>query len=586
MRVFESGIIARMQYRLSNPLSEATTAELAGYSPLVQRLLVNRGITNAVDAERFLNPQYTDLASPWMMHDMEKAVTRIIGAIQNNERIAVYADYDADGIPGASLLKQVFDTAGITDVVYYIPHRHDEGYGLNREAVTELADAGVKVLITVDLGITGHTDIEYLHTRGVDTIVTDHHEPLSDDAGGLPSAYAIVNPKVGTTYPDTMICGCATAYQLARALIEKGNAELQWTFAEGWEKWLLDLVGISTISDLVPLVNENRILATYGMKVLQKTRRKGLQALLYANGVPPHALTEDDIAFGITPKLNAASRMAHPMDAFLLLTATTDADARSALQHIEALNKQRKTLVAHSVQTARSILDARELREVIVVGHPEWNIGVLGLIASNIVDHYKKPAFVWGQNETAIKGSVRGDGSVNVVRMMESIASQFVHFGGHEHAGGFTVQFDMIHTLEEQLNDAYQSTKNELTDVECVVDAELSIDEVTPLTYKDIARLAPFGVANPKPTFVFRNVPVAACKQFGKKGEHLDLQFETRRGTTVRAIQYYAHRDTYPALKNDEPQIDLVASIERSVFRGKEEYRLKIVDVLPAGSVA
>lgn len=564
-----------MKYRVSDKNGH----NLGNYSQLVQQLLVNRGIESADQAHAFLNPDYTNISSPWKLNDMEKAIARIIGAIKNNEQIAVYADYDADGIPGATLLKHVFDTAGVTNVIYYIPHRHDEGYGLNRDAVTELADQNVKLIITVDLGITGHDDVDYLNTRGVDVIITDHHEPLAT----LPNAHAVVNPKVGDTYADTMICGCATAYQLARALIEKGNIELDWKITEGWEKWLLDLVGISTVSDLVPLVNENRLLATYGLKVLQKTKRKGLQQLLLANGVAPQFLNEDDIAFGITPKINAASRMAHPMDAFKLLSATKDAEAKAALDYIESLNKERKVLVAHSVKAARAILDARELRNVIVVGHPEWNIGVLGLIAANLMDIYKRPIFVWGKNENAIKGSVRGDGSVNVVRMMESVAEHFDQFGGHEHAGGFSVSFDAIHTLEDVLVDAYTKHAQEMNDVEVLVDGELSIDDVHRNTITEISQLAPFGVGNAKPVFVFKNIQPREIKQFGKKNEHLDLVFQNSAGKMVRAIQFYASPENYPALQNGT--IDLIANIERSVFRGKEEIRLKIVDVLEGNSI-
>ncbi len=569
-----------MRYRLASLVSDEQRTELVPYAPLVQKLLINRGITNRAGAEAFLSPLYSNISSPWLLNDMEKAVNRILEAVKNSEHIAVYADYDADGIPGATLLKNVFDAAGMTDVIYYIPHRHDEGYGLNRDAVIELAEKNVRLIITVDLGITGHEDIAYLNTRGVDVIVTDHHEPLET----LPEAFAIVNPKVGGNYPDTMICGCATAYQLSRALIERGVKELDWKFTEGWEKWLLDLVGISTVSDMVPLVHENRLLATYGLKVLQKTKRKGLQHLLLANGVAPQYLTEDDIAFGITPKINAASRMAHPMDAFKLLAAKTDSEAREALSHIEDLNKQRKTLVAQSVKTARGILDARELREVILVGHPEWNIGVLGLIASNLMEHYRRPVFVWGKNEQAIKGSCRGDGSVNVVRMMESISSTFSQFGGHEHAGGFSVTFDTIHTLEDVLVGAYNNCKSDAdNDIEVMIDGELSIDDINRDTCAQISQLAPFGVANPKPTFVFKNIPVVEAKQFGKKGEHLELHFENNKGGKVRAIQFYASRETYLALRGDA--IDLIANVERSVFRGKTELRLKIIDVLPAHSL-
>lgn len=565
-----------MQYRLSE---KSVPQEFNKYSKLVGQLLVNRNVFSLDQAETFLNPVYTNISSPWDLNDMKKAVDRIISAIKNNEQIAVYADYDADGIPGCTLLKNVFDAAGVTNVIYYIPHRHDEGYGLNREAVTELADKNVKLIITVDLGITGHDDVDYLNTKNVDVIITDHHEPLAT----LPNAFAVVNPKVGDTYGDTMICGCAVAYQLSRALIEQGNKELNWNIAEGWEKWLLDLVGISTVSDLVPLVNENRLLATYGLKVLQKTKRKGLQQLLLANGVAPQYLAEDDIAFGITPKINAASRMAHPMDAFKLLAAKTDSEARAALQHIEGLNKERKTLVAHSVKTAHKKLEERELREIIVIGDPEWNIGVLGLIASNLVDTYKRPVFVWSKNETGIKGSCRGDGSVNVVRMMESVAESFMQFGGHEHAGGFSVSFDAIHNLEDILVGAYNNHKNELSDIEVLLDGELSIDDVNRDTVTQISKLAPFGVANPKPSFVFKNVAVREIKQFGKKNEHLDLVFENSFGKSVRAIKFYAGQGDFPALENGT--IDLVANIERSVFRGKEEIRLKILDVLAAGSI-
>ena len=277
-------------------------------------LLLEKRDVSTNERESFLHPDFAALSDPLLMDGMQRAVTRIIHAIKQNEPIVIYADYDADGIPGSVILNDTLCKLGHTQTRVYIPHRHTEGYGLHQEAVATLIDEGVKLIITVDLGITASKTALYVKSRDIDLIITDHHEPV----GVLPEAYAVVNPKLGN-YPDRMLCGSGVAFRLVQAIIKKLRADedpLVIDIPHGWEKWLLDMVGIATLSDMVPLLHENRILATFGMRVLQKSQRPGLRALMRNARISQESLTEDDVVFSITPKLNVASRMANPRDAF------------------------------------------------------------------------------------------------------------------------------------------------------------------------------------------------------------------------------------------------------------------------------
>src|SRR3989344_2112200 len=334
-------------------IPQEALSRLLRYPLLLRQLLLARGITTDEEAEIFLNPDYErDLHDPFLMKDMERAVARILGAMRAGEKIAVWSDYDCDGIPGGVLLHDFFKKVGYANFVNYIPHRHEEGYGLNREAVEELAAGGATLMLTVDCGTSDAESIARAGELGVDVIVTDHHLPHQDSAGAeaLPPAYAFLNPhREGETYPFADLCGAGVAFKLVQGLIARGNFNLP----AGWGKWLLDMAGLATLADRVPLCGENRALAHFGLVVLRKSPRLGLQKLFRLMRVNQRELTEDDVGFMLVPRLNAASRMDVPMDAFRLLTTDNETTADEFARHLTRLNDERKGVVASMVKDIR-----------------------------------------------------------------------------------------------------------------------------------------------------------------------------------------------------------------------------------------
>ncbi len=556
--------------------------ELAEYPALAQTLLKNRGIVTREAAENFLNPSYErDIYNPFLILGMERAVERILRAIDANEKIIIFGDYDCDGIPGSVVMHDFFKKIGYTNFQNYIPHRNNEGYGLNIPAVEKFAEGGATLMITVDCGITDVAEVARANELGIETIITDHHLPQEI----LPPAYAILNSKQAwDTYPDNMLCGAGVAWKLVSALLARRGET--WGVPVGWEKWLLDMAGLSTIADMVPLQNENRALAYFGLKVLRKSRRLGLKKLFAKMDMNQANIVEDDVGFMIGPRINAASRMGTPMDAFRLLASTDEKEAEELAEHLAHLNDTRKGLVASMVKDAKKHIDARilsdELRDIIVIGNPSWKPGLAGLVASNIVETYSRTTFVWGRTDDGrIKGSCRSDGTVNVVELMTTVrASVFVDVGGHAQSGGFSVSFDSVHTLEDELVSVYQKVRHEKEEQEQVVDATLSLSEVNFATWKIVEQFAPFGVGNPKPVFLFENVRIAEVRKFGKENAHLELSFKN---SPVKAIAFFAFdlqgkQEKYKGL-SEGGVVDLVATMELNTFRGKRELRLRIVSL-------
>jgi single-stranded-DNA-specific exonuclease len=399
-----------------------------------------------------------------------------------------------------------------------------------------------------------------------------------------------------------MLCGAGTAFKLVQALIaapakssfaspaelaslRQASASAKDLFAgaaSGWEKWLLDMAGLATLSDMVPLVNENRIIAYYGMKVLQKTQRPGLQALFQKSGINLNYLTETDIVFSITPKLNAASRMAHPDDAFKLLATKNQGVGLVAAEHLSKLNDERKKIVATIMREVHKKIIARKteygLPNILVIGDPAWPAGILGLVASKIIEEYSVTTFVWGSEGESIKGSCRGVGDVSVVKLMQRVSHLLTQFGGHEEAGGFTATRETIHFLEDAFNTTYQETKHETSKqvIGISYDTELDLADVTMDHYAALRQMAPFGLGNPKPIFAFKNITVQSVNQFGKTKEHLEVVLSSK----VRAISWYATPTSFTYPIEAGKTITLLAEFDHSVFRGKEELRLMIVDVL------
>ncbi len=587
--------------------------------PITKILLEKRGVVGEEAIKDFLFPSYEKhIGDPFAIHGMKEAVTRIVQAIQNNEKIAVYSDYDCDGIPGGVLLRTFFDDIGYP-VEMYVPHRHNEGYGVHTHAVDALKERGVTLIITVDLAITNIEEIAYAKSIGVDFIVTDHHLPVHKDAASqafaeqgvtagsqvVPDAVAVINSKQDVcTYSDNMLCGCAVAWKLSCALLSmlrkdaKQTRKEHGTDAEGtqnskyeevvekvkllpeaYEKWMLDLVGISTIADMVPLVNENRALAHFGLKVLRKTKRHGLLHIFNEQRIKKEFLTEDDIAFTIAPRINAASRMGDPIQAHLMLYEKDRESAEGYARDLEDLNTQRKGEVKDIISTISFDLDVYK-NEVIVVGDMAWGPGILGLIAQKIIDETGKPVFVWGQGDdkTQVKGSCRSLGDIHVVELMAHVGHDvFSHFGGHEGAGGFAVTLEKLPLLSDALNESIKHVeKKDIGSQEVIEDASLSFDDINEVTYGAIAVLAPFGEANPKPVFAIHDAEALATKWFGKKGEHFEIVYGTSKGGRVKAIQFFAPKDIEE--KTKQPHTALV-HLEKSYFGGRVELRMRLVEV-------
>ncbi len=562
------------RYETAADITPSTATALADYPALLQKLLQTRGITTATAADLFLSPSYDDhLHDPWLLHDMSAAVERIVRALEAEETIVIYSDYDCDGIPGGVVLHDLFRSLGHEHFTNYIPHRHFDGFGLHEKAVTELAAQGAQLLITVDCGTTDGAAVERARELGVDVIITDHHQPGEQ----LPPAVAVVNPQVGSSYPFPDLCGAAVAFKLAQAVLEKTEHNL----APGQEKWWLDMVGLATVADMVPLIGENRVLAHYGLKVLQKTRRPGLQQLLRKQRVQSRYLTEDDIGFTIGPRINAASRMDTPEDAFWMLASSDESEAGSYVAHLESLNNERKGIVASMTREAHKKLKTQEVPEVIVLGSPEWRPSLVGLVANKLAEEYSRPAFVWGRDGNGVlKGSARSGGTVSVHAIMGAAAAAFTEYGGHHFSGGFSVKESAIHTLAKTLETAYASLDTTAAAAPTVtIDHVCSVDELTAEVLKLQQQLAPFGVANPKPLYRVEDVSLTEVSLFGKGKEHTKLQFATS-GIVDEAIAFF----TTPEQFTKEPKVGqtvaLVAHLEESFFMGRRQVRLRLVDIL------
>lgn len=539
----------------------------SGFPEIFDLLLKERGISAEYQSD-FLNPDYNNLHDPLLLPDMEKARDKVIKAIENNEHIVVFSDYDADGIPGAVVFSDFFKRIKYENVSFYIPHRHDEGYGLNLEAIEECATRGARLIVTIDCGITDFEEVALANAKGINVIITDHHEPKVD----LPKAYAIVNPKLaGSLYPFKELCGSGVIFKLVQALFAKNTFGVK----PGMEKWSLDMVGIATLSDMVPLVDENRILARFGLDVLRKSPRPGLAALFKNLNLNQKYLTEDDVAFMITPRINAASRMGVPQDAFNLLSTTDPVEAEMLAKHLEKINQERKGVVGSLVKAAKSELSKREnLSEVIVIGNPEWRPSLLGLVCNSLVEEYSRPVFVWGRDgDGGLKGSCRTSNGYDLFALMEVAKDSFLEFGGHAGAGGFSVNLEQLTTLEENLSIALKTLAlNEPVEKKGL---HLELSQVGESLWQTISQFAPFGIGNEKPIFKIPHAKIISVKKFGKENNHLEISLSNG----MKAISFFTDPTSYSVLLTPGTHVNMHAHLEKSYFRNRPELRLRILDL-------
>lgn len=534
-----------------------------------------RGLRNKTDVERFVSADYErEIPDPFLMKDMNVAVLRILKAIKSEETIAVFGDFDADGLCGTACLKDFFTRIGYENVLFHIPHRHDEGFGVSAGALTDLARQGATVVITVDCGIADIDAIEEASKIGLDVIITDHHEPIN----GLPKALAVVDPKRGDCqYPNKNLCGAGVIFKVVQGILFRDRLGIP----EGHEKWFLDLVGIATIADSVPLVGENRVLARYGLLVLRKSPRVGIRKLCRKLYLDQRHLTEDDVGFMIAPRLNAASRMGDIKDAFTLLSTNSEREAEEAVAGLERLNNERKGAVASIVKEVKKNNEVIEEHSVIVTGNPKWRPSLLGLVANSLAEEYSKPVFLWGRDGAqVIKGSCRSSGGVDLLALMSLSGETFEQFGGHRFAGGFSVHFKQVHTMREQLNLAYTENGVKAESDQEEIDILMSVDVVDEVLYERVERLSPFGCGNPKPLIRFSNVLIKNFRVFGKQKNHLELVLGKTNHSSLRAIGFFMKPESLQKKPETGKTYDIIATVEKSFFRGREEIRLRLVDIV------
>ena len=576
-------------FPLHDPLEESVRDALKAYDDFTAALLARRDILTESEAKAFLAPSYDEhIHDPMLMLDMPKASKRLAKAINEKEKIAVWSDYDCDGIPGGVVLHDFLKKVG-ADFTNYIPHRHNEGYGVNIPGVEKLAREGYTLMITVDSGITDAEAVARANELGMEVIVTDHHLPAAE---GLPPAFAILNPNAREeeTYPFKGLCGGGVAWKLVCATLATGFTGRE-DIPTGWEKWLLDMVGLSTIADMVPLTGENRVIARYGLTVMRKTPRLGFQKLCKVARVNQSKIAEDDVGFMIAPRVNAASRMGDPRDAFTLFTTTDEAEADMLAKKLEATNRSRRASGAAITRAIHDRLHERklagEIPPVIAMGDPDWRPGLLGLAANSIAEEYGRPTFLWGRegNDT-IKGSCRsGPGKVNIVELMQAAGDTFLEFGGHAASGGYSVAPDAVFDLEERLATALAKLPAQ-SDAETVrADMHITPEAATNSLLASLERFAPFGMKNAKPSFALHDVRIERVSWFGKAEEHLRLHIgrghEEFPETPIEAIVFFAKRELGTACEGLEAGMrrSVLAHLERDLFTRGQPIRLRIIAI-------
>lgn len=542
-------------------------------NPLIVQILYNRGITTPEQASAFLSPDSL-IGNPFQLAGMHQAVDRIHRAIRTGEAMAVYGDFDVDGVTATVLLVQTLVSLG-AKVKPYIPHRIDEGYGLNKEALQQLKDQGVRVVITVDCGVRSLDEVAFGKQIGLDMIVTDHHAPGDE----LPDAFAVINPKQPhCPYPSKELSGAGVAFKLSQALL---RAETQVPLGKSKlpisEEALVDLVALGTVADLVPLTGENRVLVQRGLARLRESERPGVQALLRYAALKPEAIDAGTIGFILGPRLNAAGRLESALRAYDLLSTQYPGEADKLAQFLEETNRERQRLTMEMTAKAREVAAlSAESECLLFVIAPEFPEGIVGLIASRLADEFYRPAFAVHQGAEESRGSARSISEFNVVAALDQCRDLLVRYGGHAMAAGFTVRNENLPALQARLK-AIAAT--ELAQIELMptlnVDAEASLSEMNLKLAEDLAQLAPFGYGNREPVFVSRNLGVREARVVGT--DHLKLTLNDGQ-IVMDAIAF--RQGSW--LEQLPPRIDVAYQLEAQVWNGKPRLQLNIKDIKPA----
>jgi len=559
-------------WEVAGAVPPQVAAELRAYGPVMVQMLYNRGVITASAAEQYLERQGA-LYDPFLMLGMAGAVERLLGALAGGERMAVYGDYDVDGVTATALLVQVLRALGGA-VEAYIPDRFEEGYGLNNAALERLSEAGFRLVVTVDCGIRSLAEAEFARTLGLDLIITDHHEPKPE----LPLALAVINPKQpGDTYPDKNLSGVGLAFKLAQALVQrKPQAGLH---AEDW----LDLVAVGTVADIVPLTGENRAMVKAGLNLLRRGERQGLRSLVGAAGFATSSnLTARDIGFMIGPRLNAAGRLESAMKAFDLLMASAPDDAGPLALYLDDQNHTRQTLTQSMQSEAETLFPGDDEPPFLIFAFKEafdfQVAGLVGLVASRLTEAYYRPAVVACQENGFVRASCRSIAEFHITEALDECSTLLVRHGGHAMAAGFTVRRENLEQLVENLKTIAERklAGKELRPV-LHADLELPLWQLKPDILTDLDRLEPTGLENRSAYFVSRNLLVKSKKTMGHEGQHLRLVVSDGRITYDAVAFRMGHlAESLPA------RIDLLYAFERNFYNGRVSLQLMVRDLRPS----
>lgn len=541
--------------------------EKYGLSELLANILVGRNIIEENQIKVFLEPTRNDFYDPFLLPDMEIAVPRIINAIENKEKIVIYGDYDVDGITSISVLKKFLEDRGL-DVSEHIPNRLDEGYGLNKEAIDEINKSGCKLMITVDCGISGLEEVEYANSLGIETIITDHHEPLDE----LPKAIAVIDAKIKTNkYPFNQLAGVGVVFKLIQAIsIKLGLDEKEYL------KYL-DLVCIGTISDIVPLVDENRVIAKLGLKLVEVTRNIGLRTLLDSIGYKK--INSMSVSFGIAPRINACGRMGHADEALKLFLTNDKSEAIALTQKLNDYNKERQDIEKNIFEEALNKINEENIEEksAIVLGGDNWHHGVIGIVASKITDMYFKPSILICFEDNKGKGSGRSIPGFDLHKALCETSQYLEKYGGHAMAVGLSLSKDKFEDFKKAFQE-YADSKdiNDIVPIinidKLITEKELNLEAV-----RDLEKLEPFGEANKCPLIAYKNLKIDSIRVL-TEGKHMKLTLKTEKNNIITAMGFNMGYRAEEYLIGDK--VDIVGTLEINAFNGNENIQFNLKDIM------
>ena len=562
----------RWRLREADETAVASVARGAGTPELLARLLVNRGIIDVAAAEQFLNATLSGCHDPFLLHGMKEAVERLAAARQTGEMVCVYGDYDVDGITATAILIEFFRSVGIA-CFYHIPNRMEDGYGLAEAGVRAAASGGARIIVSVDCGVTALAEAELCRLLGIDLIITDHHTPGKI----VPDAHAVINPTLpACTFPFKLLAGVGVAFNLLIALRTRLRTAGAFTGGEAPNlREYLDLVTLGTIADIVPLTDENRLLVRYGLKELTAARRPGIAALKTVAGVT-REVSCYDVGFRLAPRLNACGRLEDATRGVELLLCRDPEEAAVIAGELDAANNERRQIEQEILREAIELLESEE-KELsgIVLSSPSWHPGVIGIVASRIVERYHRPTILIALMEGVGRGSGRSIPSFHLYEALAACSGNLQKFGGHKYAAGLSIAEERLTPFAEEF-DAHAAallTAEELLP-ELLIDAELNPEEISSALPALVARLEPFGAGNPAPLFLLRRA--AVLNRWVLKEKHLKLRLALPSGV-VDAIAF--NRADFGCADT----VDLIFSPEINIWNGRESLQLKIRDIRNSG---